>query len=192
MNEEAGGLTPAVIEHAVRILQTGGIIAYPTEAVFGLGCDPRNESAIARLCELKGRSLTKGLILVAANYEMLADYVDDIPDDRLQSIQKTWPGPYTWCFPASATASKSITGAHSSIAVRVSAHPVVQHLSLSINCPIVSTSANLQGQPPAKSAATVEKFFKDAIDYIVPGNVGSEQKPTEIRDALTNALIRGA
>lgn len=175
----------------VTALQAGKIIAYPTEAVYGLGCDPTNDEAITRLLQLKNRSFHKGLILIASHFEQLTPFISPIPAHRLVKIMATWPGPFTWVFPAEPHVSKLLRGNHTTLAVRVTNHPLAKSLCDRFGKPLVSTSANLEGQPPARDAATVKKIFGNRIDCIIAGEVGDLEHPTEIRDALTGELIRG-
>ena len=175
---------------ALGCLKQGGIIAYPTEAVFGLGCDPDNEAALQRLLQLKQRPADKGLILVAASLEQLQPYLQLLAPEVLQRLQASWPGPVTWLCPARESVSSLLRGEHSSLAVRVSAHPVVQQLCRRYGKPVVSTSANLSGAPPATTGEEVRQALGDAVDFIVPGEVGGAARPSEIRDALTNVIIR--
>ena len=128
------------ISQAVAALRQQQVIAYPTEAVFGLGCDPLAEAAVMKLLAIKQRPVEKGLILVAANFEQLKDYIDldKLSAERLSEIEATWPGPYTWVMPSKPTVPKWLTGQFDSIAVRVSAHPSVQALCVEFNGPITS------------------------------------------------------
>lgn len=176
----------------LAVLNAGGIIAYPTEAVYGLGCDPLNEAAVKRLCELKHRPIEKGLILIASDWQQLEPYVQTIPEENLKKIFSTWPGPITWVFPASKFTPTWITGQHHSVAIRVTAHPIARNICMAYNKPVVSTSANLNTQLPARDAKTVQDIFGNNIDFIVPGNVGAENKPTAIYDALTGHVLRSA
>ena len=180
------------IKQAVAVLQRGGVIAYPTEAVFGLGCDPQQESSIKRLLEIKQRPAAKGLILIASQISQLLPYIDidAIDAARWREVQASWPGPITWLLPARQQVSRLICGDHDSIAVRVSAHPVVKDLCNAFGAAITSTSANLSDQPPTRSANAVHAELGSLVDYIVDGEVGPAQKPTEIRDALSGKIIR--
>lgn len=175
---------------AIATLKSGGIIAYPTEAVYGLGCDPFNADACRVLIRLKQRDEEKGLILIASSWQQLQPLLKKISPQKEEAIQKTWPGPYTWVFPRTHLVPDWIAGAHDTVAVRVTAHPVASQLCERYGKPIVSTSANLNGQPPARDSLGVYAVFGDAIDYIVPGQVGGLSQPTEIRDAETNAIFR--
>ena len=175
---------------AITALQQGGIIAYPTEAVYGLGCDPLNQAAVARLLSLKKRPVSKGLILIAAEWEQLACYVKPIPTQAMATVLATWPGPVTWLFPAARMTPDWIRGEHATVAVRVTAHPIARALCMHFGRPIVSTSANPAGQLPARDAEAVSKIFTAGVEIIVGGEVGGLLQPTEIRDVETGKTIR--
>ncbi len=180
------------LQKACQTLQSGGVIAYATEAVFGLGCDPDNQQAVHKLLRIKQRPVEKGLILIAADWDQLLPYLDigQLTDEQLQRVFKSWPGPYTWVFPAKSTTPKWLTGQYTSLAVRMSAHPQVQALCQRFGKPLVSTSANLTTLPPCRTADEVRLQLADRIDYILPGNVGTQTNPSEIRDVITNQLFR--
>src|SRR5688572_25705866 len=137
------------LENAARAIRDGGVIAYPTEAVWGLGCDPFDEAAVARLLAIKQRDVAKGLILVAGERAQFDDLLDwsTLPAERLAAVEASWPGPNTWIVPATARVPRWITGAHHGVAVRVSAHPLVAALCGKLGGPLVSTSANRAGAP---------------------------------------------
>lgn len=176
----------------LQALQQGGVIAYPTEAVYGLGCDPDNEAAVMALLAIKQRPVEKGLILIAANYSQLLPYVDDkaIPPEKRYQIFSSWPGHISWVLPASKTAPKWLTGQFDSIAVRVSAHPVVQQLCSAYGKPLVSTSANLSGQPAITDKAELQQSLGDKLSAIMPGPLGGATQPSQIRDALSGNIVR--
>lgn len=178
------------IKQAVHFLQNGGVIAYPTEAIYALGCDPFSEAAVLRLLSIKQRSLAKGLILIAANWEQIKELTLAIPAERMQAIQATWPGAYTWVLPASAKAPSWITGDFDTIALRITDHPVARQLCLAFGSPIVSTSANLSGELPAITANDLPAKLAEQIDYVIDAAVGKLKKPTIIRDAATGNMIR--
>ena len=177
------------LRQAIHICETGGVIAYPTEAVFGLGCLPIYEHAVCRILKLKHRSVRKGLILVAANMEQLHEYVDFSRVKNLQAILDSWPGPVTWLIPAKHVTPNWLTGNHNTLGVRVSSHPLVQSLCEKLG-PIVSTSANPKGANPARSSQRVRSYFQKEVDYVIPANIKSTLNPTEIRDDLTGNIIR--
>ncbi len=180
------------ISDAVITLNQGGIIAYPTEGVFGLGCDPDNEQAITRLLALKQRSVSKGLILIAGNYSQLLPYVDDlaIPQDKRYVVMSRWPGAITQIVPANKNISSLLTGNFDTIAVRVTEHPDVVAICNAFNKPIVSTSANLSGQTAAITWQQVQGQFKNKIDYLLQGYTLGHTQPSKIIDALTGEVLR--
>jgi len=180
------------INEAVQILQQGGVIAYPTEAVFGLGCDPDNHQAVEKLLAIKQRSRDKGLILIAADFQQLRPYLAEIDSSLKAKILTTWPGPVTWLWPAKPAVSSLLRGAHETIAVRVTAHPIAAALCLTFGGPVVSTSANLSGQPPTRTAEEVRSQFGDQLDYVLDGEIGGLSRPSQIRDAVTGEIIREA
>lgn len=178
------------LRQSSRTLLRGGILAYPTEAVFGLGCDPDDPWAVQRLLALKQRSVEKGLILIAAEFDQLARYVSPLAPDRMEEILASWPGPSTWLLPASPHTPYWLTGDHDSLAVRVTAHPLARALCRAWGAPLVSTSANPGGKPPARSPLQVRRYFDDRIDRILTGALGDSQRPTSIRDGRTGNLLR--
>ena len=178
------------LKQATRYLKTGGIIAYPTEAVYGLGCDPFNEKAVTCLLALKQRAWQKGLILIAADYSQLSPFLDPLTATVEEQIFAHWPGAVTWLIPAKSNVPHWLRGKSTKLAVRVTAHPIAKALCQYWRGPLVSTSANISHQPPVRTAQKVRRTFAQRIDYIVPGPIGERQRPSEIRDALTNTVLR--
>jgi L-threonylcarbamoyladenylate synthase len=170
----------------------GEVIIYPTEAVLGIGCDPDNEAAVLKLLELKQRSVDKGLILVAANYSQLLPYVDDkaIPEQNRPNIFSSWPGPVTWLLPKSKAAPSWVTGVHNSIATRVPSFAPLVELCERLGKPIVSTSANLSGEPSCITIEEAKQQFGDNVVY-VDGKVQGRTSPSTIKDAMTGEVLRG-
>ena len=177
---------------AVQQLHTGQVIAYATEAVFGLGCDPDNEQAVMRLLDIKQRPMAKGLILVAANWQQLRPYLDttQVPAANMAIALASWPGPFTWVMPAARHTPHWLTGQFDSLAVRVSAHPQVQALCQAFDKPIVSTSANLTGCPPCRTVDEVEQQLKEQVPFILAGTVSGATNPSQIRDVMTGNTLR--
>ncbi|MBL4823380.1 MAG: threonylcarbamoyl-AMP synthase [Colwellia sp.] len=182
----------STIKLAAEVFTQGGIIAYPTEAVFGLGCDPDNDEAVKKLLALKQRSVDKGLILLAADYSQLLPYLDDsaINQEQRVSVLSRWPDALTQVLPANSNISPLLCGIFDSIAVRITNHPDVVALCKLTNKAIVSTSANLSGQPPAITWQQVEQQLGDKVDFIIKADTLGFLKPTSIINGLTGAIIR--
>ncbi|MEO7149753.1 MAG: L-threonylcarbamoyladenylate synthase [Rhodanobacteraceae bacterium] len=178
------------IESAANLLRAGGVLAYPTEAVFGLGCDPDNRAAFERLFEIKQRPPEQGVLLIAADFEQIAEWIGDAPTEALDRARATWPGPYTWVFPRSPRVPDWIAGSHPGIALRVTAHPPAAALCVAFGGAIVSTSANRHGQAPARNAEEIAAMFGDQLVAVLDGPTGGLEKPTPLADALTGAMIR--
>lgn len=182
--------SPFQIREAARVLHAGGLIAYPTEAVYGLGCDPFDPEAVNKLLNLKRRPWQKGLILVAASIEQLCPFILPLTTPHQATLDASWPGPNSWLIPASDNCPEWIRGTHSTVAVRVSAHPVVVGLCNKFGGAIVSTSANHAGKRPAKTPFKVLRDLGDEVDYCLPGELGGAERPTLIRDLLSGEIIR--
>ncbi len=180
------------LQQAVRALQLGEIIAYPTEAVYGLGCDPYNAAAVLRLLQIKDRPVEKGLILIASDQSQLRPFMAKLSDTMQARLDASWPGPTTWLVPASEQTPLWLRGQHTSIAVRVTAHPVAAALCRAAGQAIVSTSANLSGKRPARSRLQVQLQLHNRIRHILGGETGKHSKPTEIRDLLSGKVFRSA
>ena len=178
------------IDEIANLISTGGVIAYPTEAVFGLGCDPRNLTAVQRLLDIKHRPSEKGLILIASDFEQLKPFLDQTFQ---VSKEQSKPNNITWVFPAKSTISPLVRGDHKTLAVRVTKHPLVRELCEKLNSPIVSTSANITGGQPCHSTQAVLDQFHNhqlAPDAILDGPTGGQLNPTEIRDAISGKILR--
>ncbi|MEI6896758.1 MAG: Sua5/YciO/YrdC/YwlC family protein [Psychromonas sp.] len=187
-------MTDIDLSSALTALRTQGVIAYPTESVFGLGCDPDCDAAIQKILDLKNRPQHKGLILIATDIKQLRDYADFsmLNTTQMNNIEKTWPGPFTWIVPVHKNLSPLISGDFSSVAVRVSRHPIVQQLCRQFGKPIISTSANLSGLTACSNAPQVKKMFADnaLLTTIIDANVSGCGHPSQIHDALTGKRLR--
>lgn len=180
------------MDAAAAVMRGGGVLAYPTEAVFGLGCDPHDRSAFERVFSLKQRPATQGVLLIAADFAQIEPYIalEAVPEDVLRQVRASWPGPHTWIFPRSAEVPDWVAGSHAGIALRVTAHEPAAALCRAFGGALVSTSANPHGQPPARSAQVVAEYFGDALDGLLDGPLGGQTSPTTIRDALSGVIIR--
>ena len=181
--------SPFKIRLAVHALQQGKLIAYPTEAVYGLGCDPLNKSAVINLLKAKQRPMHKGLILIASDFAQLQPFINP-STEMLMRIMPSWPGPITWVIPAQAWVPTYLRGSHHSLAVRISAHPLVQQLCANYGGAIVSTSANISAQAPARSALAVRKMFPSQDIFIMQSATGQDNQPTAIYDAQNGNCLR--
>ena len=183
---------PNFITHlaALRVhLKRGGVIAYPTESCYGLGCDPRNRAALQKILRLKQRPWRKGLILVAANLQQVAPYVLPVNTVARATLDQHWPGPYTFLLPVSSRAPKLLIGKHASLAVRVSAHPAVAQLTRAVG-PLVSTSANVSGAKSIKTYAEAQRAFGQQV-WVLPGRIGKRKSPSVIIDLQSGKKLRG-
>lgn len=178
------------LRQAARIVRGGGVIAYPTEAVFGLGCLPRSRTAVERVLAIKRRSWRKGLILVGASFAQLERYAVLPPEPRRSEVLASWPGPHTWVLDARPGAPRWITGGRSSIAVRVTAHPIARALCLAVGEALVSTSANVSRRPPHRRLLTLRRDLGRRVDRVVAGPLGGLAQPTAIRDGRSGRVLR--
>ena len=177
------------VQQAARVVRDGGVIAYPTEAVWGLGCDPWNEAAVDRLLALKERPVHKGLILVADDIDQFDFLLDELPEVWQERLAGSWPGPNTWLVPHQGLLPEWVTGEHDSVALCVSAHPLVQALCR-LTGPPISTSANPAGRSAARSRLRVEQYFPRQLDKVLGGALGGRRNPSLIRDLRTGDVIR--
>ena len=178
------------LKQAVHVMNEGGVIAYPTESVFGFGCNPFNESAIEKVLKIKGREFVKGFILITSNWEQVEALTQPIRPELLAAVQNSWPGPVTWVFPADPKLPAWLTGDRPTIAIRLTAHPVAKALCDTYGGPIVSSSANRSGQIPTRDYRATRLMFGDELGFIMPGQVGELLRPTPIFDACTGEQLR--
>ena len=182
-------MQPGIAE-AVACLRRGAVIAYPTEAVYGLGCDPFDAQAVAQLFALKQRPASQGVLLIAADFSQVENFIGPVAAEAIARARATWPGPHTWVFPRSEQTPAWLAGSHAGIALRVTAHPIAAGLCRTFGGALVSTSANHHGELPARSADEVRSSFGDQVAYIVSGAVGGLDRPTPIRNAVNGEVFR--
>ena len=176
------------IQKAKEILQGGGVVAYPTEAVFGLGCDPFNQTAVEKTLVIKERDAQKGFIILIAEWSQLFPLISPITETQLAAVRATWPGFTTWVFPASPTLPGYVTRGKSTIAIRMTAHPIAK--ALCADFPITSTSANLSGHPPIRDGEALKLEFGQRVDAVIEGELGPFLSPSTIIDVTTGLKIR--
>jgi len=172
-----------------RLIRQGGLVACPTEAVWGLSCDPWNAQAVARLLELKQRPLKKGLILVAASQAQFDFLLQDLPQHWQQKLKQSWPGATTWLVPQQGRLPYWISGGREKVALRVTAHPPLAALCAQTG-PLLSSSANPSGHPPARSRLRLAQYFHGELDGVLHGELGARRNPSKICDLESGAVIR--
>ncbi len=175
------------LNEAKTIIENGGIIAYPTETTWGLGCDAMNENALAQLNVVKQRSANKGFIVLIHNYKQLSTLSSPLNNNQRQTIETKWPGPHTFIFPALPTLPKLLSGTNKGIAIRMSSHSVAH--ALCENSPITSTSANVSNQPTITNVDELLIVFGSLIDGIIDKPPGY-QSPSSITDIISGKRYR--
>ncbi len=178
------------LRRAARILRSGGVVAYPTEGVFGLGCLPDDFAAISRVLAIKHRDPALGLVLIASDIEQLDGWME-LPG-KTSKLKSTADKPVTWIVPATDEVPYWIRGEHAGLAVRITAHPIASALCDAADSALVSTSANMHGRPVARNAFVLRRRFGALVDYIVPGECGPASGPSEIRDLASGKVLRSA
>ena len=182
------------IDLAVSALCKGQVIAYPTESVWGVGCDPWDEQAVLELLRLKHRRVEKGVILIASDIEQVESYLEQLTAKQREMVLASWSDEIeqasTWLVPLTADIPAWISGEHSQVAIRVTKHKQTQALCRAFGKPIVSTSANPSGEPAAINSAMVRQYFQDQV-FILDGETSGAKQPSVIRDALTGRVLRG-
>lgn len=179
------------IHLAAETLLDGGVIAYPTEGVFGLGCDPFNADAVGRILDIKQRPVDKGLILIADDLARFAPYLSPLTAEQRSQLVVSWPGPYTWVVPHNGSLPDWITGGRDTVAIRVSGHPLARALSAQAGMPIVSTSANRSGRPSLITSLQVRSVLGGDIDCLLHGRVQTPGQASQIRDLISGRQFRG-
>ncbi|WHI44816.1 L-threonylcarbamoyladenylate synthase [Microbulbifer sp. JMSA004] len=182
--------SPLSVNQAARALAAGGVIAHPTESVWGLACDPNNLLAVRRLLQLKHRPLEKGLILVSGDRTHFAPLLSDLSDGQKEQLDRSWPGPVTWLVPHRDLIPSWVCGVHKSVALRCTDHPFTAALTRAFGGAIVSTSANPAGSQPARNKYQVLRYFGRDLDFVGGGSTGGRSAPSEIRDLQSGRVLR--
>jgi L-threonylcarbamoyladenylate synthase len=170
-------------------LRRGGLIAYPTESCYGLGCDPDNRRAVQRILRLKQRPQHKGLILIAAHYHQVARYLQALTHDEQAKLKEDGAQAITYLMPARPSCPRWLRGAHDTLAVRLTAYPFARNLCRSTGSALVSTSANRSGQRPARTYAQCQRLFGHKV-WVLPGRVGKRKKPSSILAWADGKIVR--
>jgi len=176
------------IRHAASIIRQGGILAYPTDTIYGLGCDPYNPDAVNRLSEIKHRPLNKLFILLAADIDQLKGLIDI--DTEQQDIIATQKSATSWIISASKTAPEWLTDNDNNITIRISQNLVVQKLCRHLGHAIISSSANLTGKTPAQNSLQIHKYFHATVDKILATNKKLTARPSTIIRLSDHTIIR--
>ena len=161
--------TPENISRAAGILQRGGLVAFPTETVYGLGADASNPDAVAKIFAAKGRPQNHPVIVHLADFAQLADWARDIPESARTLAAKFWPGPLTMILPRAPGVPDAVTGGQDSVGVRVPGHPVAQQFLRAFGGGIAAPSANRFGRISPTQASHVASEFGDAVEFILDG-----------------------
>ncbi len=183
--QRASATTRSLAAH----LRRGGLIAYPTEYCYGLGCDPRNYRAVKRLLKLKQRPQHKGLILIAAQYAQLARFLLPITAAQQEKLREDGAQTVTYLMPVYANVPRWLRGMHDTLAVRITAHPVAAALCNVLGMALVSTSANRSGAQPLRTYAECLRQFGAEV-RVLPGRVGRRKKPSTIRAWGDGKIVR--
>lgn len=173
-----------------QVVKSGGVIAYPTEAVWGLGCDPWQQQAVERLLALKSRPSSKGLILIAGDIEQIDFLLAKLAPQDYQKLVQSWPAAITWIVPHFGLVPDYLSGGRDTIALRVSAHPDVQAICKALAGPIVSTSANPSGRDPALDIEQIANYFPRDLDLAFEGELGGLEQPSRIFDLASGQQLR--
>lgn len=177
------------IKAASCVIREGGIIAYPTETLPGLGCLASSEAAVKKLLKIKKRTADKGLILLASQFEQLEPWMAPLDPQQRQKLLLSSATPTTWLVPSAEKTNPLVQGKHDRLAVRITTHPVARELCRLTGEAIISTSANLTGEPTALHLDEISPAILDQLDLILIGSEGN-RKPSKIRDLVSDRVVR--
>lgn len=184
----APGAEAAALEAAVDVLRRGGVVAYPTDTLYGLAVDPTSAAAVGRLFAVKARDGAQAIPLIAANLAQARAAGELTPRD-LQVASVFWPGPLALVVPARASVARGVTAADGTVAIRVPAHALARELAARFGGCLTATSANLSGSAPTAAADTVARSLADRIDLLLDAGDAPGGAPSTIV-ALGNASPR--
>jgi len=177
------------LNQAIQCLKSGGVIAYPTESVFGLGCDANNLQSVARLLKIKRRDASKGLILLVSEIQQAYQFIQPLNDVSTAQLNQPLSHATTWLLPKSLETSSLIVGEHASVAIRITSHPLARMLCRKFGSPIVSTSCNLNSEPPCTESRLIDPQLVAQLDFILEGECGGSA-PSKIIDYVSGKQFR--
>ncbi|MVZ61646.1 L-threonylcarbamoyladenylate synthase [Sphingobacterium humi] len=154
------------LKQALDTLKAGGVILYPTDTIWGLGCDATNPEAVEKIYAIKGRDKGKSLIVLLENDYQLEGYVQEVPEVAYQLIEVA-DKPLTIIYSQAKNLAANVVAEDGSIGIRIVKHPFCEELIKRFRKPIVSTSANISGEATAQNFAEVSEAIKEAVDYVV-------------------------
>ncbi len=178
-----------LIEHAASLVRDGGVIAHATEGVWGLACDPFNTQAIERLLAIKDRDVAQGLIVAGSDAGRFEMELEVLESDRRAAVVASWPGPTTWLV-ANQRFGRHVTGEHTTVAIRVPGHEQARMIAAASGGLLISTSANLSGEPSALSFDEATAAVGDHVDLVVPGQTAGLGSASKIIDATSGTTLR--
>ena len=179
------------IIEAAKVLKAGGIILYPTDTIWGLGCDATNAEAVAKVFALKRRDEAKSLVLLAADLDMVGRYVRELPQMAIQLVEVN-DAPMTIIYPDAMGIAPNAVAEDGSVGIRIPLNDDCADLCRRLGRPVVSTSANISGEPAPKKFADIQEEIKAAVDYIVDPALekGSTGKASQIIKVALNGQIQ--
>jgi L-threonylcarbamoyladenylate synthase len=177
-----------LIDLAVKSLQNGGVIGYPTETIYGIGCSAYDNEAVTRIYQLKGRDHSKAMIVIAADILQISELVKRIPETAEKLMDSFWPGPLTMVFEVSEKLKQYAIKRTKTIAVRIPANEICLSLLKSCDFPIVSTSANKSGMPVSTNVEQVSDSFGTELDLIIDGGPTPSSAPSTVVDVTKTPL----
>jgi L-threonylcarbamoyladenylate synthase len=171
---------------ASEVISKGGVIAFRTDTFYGLGADPFNSHAVARVRELKGREDDKPILLLISDHDYVARLLINLPEAFKQVAEKFWPGPLTIIGSAVASLPQQVTAGTGTVGIRLPADEQVRELVRECGGVLTATSANPSGRQPARTAREVAEYFSTGLDLIVDGGDVTATKPSTVLDVLTS------
>jgi L-threonylcarbamoyladenylate synthase len=177
---EQGAPTIVDIETAVAVLRQAEAVVFPTETFYGVAVDAMNPRALDRLFELKGRDPDKPVALIAADLEMVERVVAEIPPAAARLAREFWPGPLTLVLPARTQLSGALTNREGGVGIRISPHPIALELARRLGSPLTATSANLAGDPPARTLREAWAAFGSRIAAYLDGGILQAPLPSTV------------